>query len=290
MTESEFDESSPTRRQTDNRLSILIVVALATLASVGAYFLFWQQPGQPLAPKSEPAQVTIEPNTPAETAGVLDDTGPSIPEQQAEAQPRAALPPLTESDAFLRQHWPEMGLPEITQAWLSGDFLIQRAVGFIDGLAKGALLRKLTPLDSSIDLLPKSTFKASKGDSGLQLDQANFARYTAFTEFLVSIKPAHLADLFHWLRPLLESAYGELGLPAEQFGNRVITGLELMLRTPDIDSAIPLRRESVYYQFADPALEALPDSQKLLLRMGPENRAIIKQWLSALKQALLTES
>jgi hypothetical protein len=288
MTESEVDELSPTPQQANNWLPMLIVVALASLASVGAYFLYWQE----LAPKpeSEPAQVTIETSIPTKTPEAFSDTSPTIPQQQTESQQRAALPALTESDDFLRQHWPEMGLPENTQAWLSGDFIVQRAVGFIDGLANGALLRKLTPLATSTTLLPRSTFQASQGEDGLQLDQANFERYAAFTAFLISIKPAHLADLFHWLRPLLESAYGELGQPAEQFGNRVITGLELMLGTPDINSPITLKRESVYYQFADPALEALPDSQKLLLRMGPENRAVIKQWLTSLKQALLAET
>ena len=41
----------------------------------------------------------------------------------------------------------------------------------------------------------------------------------------------------------------------------------------------------VYYQFADPRLEALPSSQKLLVRMGPVNRQRIKDWLTVFKQA-----
>ena len=225
MTESEFDELSPTPQQANSWLPMLIVVALAGLASVGAYFLYWQQ----LAPKpeSEPAQVTIETSIPPKAPEVVSETSPTIPQQQTQSQQRTAPPALAESDDFLRQHWQEMGLPENTQAWLSGDFVIQRAVGFIDGLANGALLRKLTPLDTSTSLLPKSTFQASQSEGELQLGQTNFERYSAFTKFLVSIKPTHLADLFHWLRPLLESAYGELGQPAEQLGNRVITGLEL---------------------------------------------------------------
>lgn len=289
MTESESDEVGPTPQQTKSWLPLLVVVALASLASIGAYYLYWQQIEPEPKSNLEPAQLTTEAEVPTKTPGQLSDS-PAIPEQQTESQQRTTPPALAESDDFLRQHWEEMNLPANTQAWLSGDFIVQRAVAFIDGLANGALLRKLTPLAKSDALLPRSSFLVSKNENGIQLDKANFERYTAFTEFLGSIKPAHLAELFHWLRPLLESAYGELGQPPEQLGNRVITGIELMLETPDIDSPILLKRESVYYQFVDPALEMLPDSQKLLLRMGPENRAAIKQWLRSLKQALLAET
>ena len=37
---------------------------------------------------------------------------------------------------------------------------------------------------------------------------------------------------------------------------------------------------------ADPALESLPESQKLLIRMGPRNRAIIVAQLQRLREAL----
>jgi hypothetical protein len=37
------------------------------------------------------------------------------------------------------------------------------------------------------------------------------------------------------------------------------------------------------YTFADPTLEALPAGQKLLIRMGPENAAVIKAKLKELR-------
>ena len=40
------------------------------------------------------------------------------------------------------------------------------------------------------------------------------------------------------------------------------------------------------YTFADPKLEALPDPQKLMLRMGPENRKRVKAYLEELKVEL----
>ena len=37
------------------------------------------------------------------------------------------------------------------------------------------------------------------------------------------------------------------------------------------------------YTFADPTLEALPAGQKLLLRMGPDNAAVVKAKLKELR-------
>ncbi|RLA16827.1 MAG: DUF3014 domain-containing protein, partial [Gammaproteobacteria bacterium] len=55
-----------------------------------------------------------------------------------------------------------------------------------------------------------------------------------------------------------------------------------------IETPVALKHESVLYQYADPAIEALPSAQKQMLRMGPENTAALKRWLRKLRQALLT--
>jgi hypothetical protein len=46
-------------------------------------------------------------------------------------------------------------------------------------------------------------------------------------------------------------------------------------------------RPNVMYTFADPALEARPAGQKLLIRMGPENAQAIKAKLTELR-AIIT--
>jgi hypothetical protein len=42
----------------------------------------------------------------------------------------------------------------------------------------------------------------------------------------------------------------------------------------------------VFYQYADPALEKLPASHKLLLRMGPENTRQVQESLRRLRAEL----
>jgi hypothetical protein len=43
----------------------------------------------------------------------------------------------------------------------------------------------------------------------------------------------------------------------------------------------------VFYQYADPQLEALSAGQKLLLRMGPDNSAVIRKKLAELRKELM---
>ena len=64
------------------------------------------------------------------------------------------------------------------------------------------------------------------------------------------------------------------------------TSIDHLLATPDLAGPIQLARPSVMYVYADPALEALSSGQKTLLRMGPQNAAVIKAKLIELKTAV----
>ncbi|MFX9123653.1 DUF3014 domain-containing protein, partial [Acinetobacter baumannii] len=43
----------------------------------------------------------------------------------------------------------------------------------------------------------------------------------------------------------------------------------------------------VFYEYADPKLEALSAGEKLLLRMGPSNEAVIKAKLRELRRSIV---
>jgi len=47
-------------------------------------------------------------------------------------------------------------------------------------------------------------------------------------------------------------------------------------------------RPKVFYQFADPELEALSAGQKILIRIGPDQAARVKGRMAELRQALAT--
>jgi hypothetical protein len=82
---------------------------------------------------------------------------------------------------------------------------------------------------------------------------------------------------------LFQQSYQNLGYPNGYFNDRLVEVIDVMLATPDPKGPIQLVRPNVMYTFADPALEARPAGQKLLIRMGPENAQAIKAKLKELR-------
>lgn len=292
--ESNFDPERSTpaatggnRRQTVAFGLILVLV----LAAIAYFFQRHSTPEQttqgPVIPtNSTPPQA--QPGESPDTQSLSSDavnSDPPGPAPEIAQDSRPPLPSLADSDAFLRDHWQELGLPEIIAPWTEGEFIFQRLAAFIDGLSRGEVLQKLTPLTKTSQLRPDSVFQTIKAEGTEWLDDANFKRYNSVVRIVTAVDAARMADLTLWFLPLLEGAFQQLGQAPELFSGRLLKGIDLMLATPDIEGPIALKRESVYYQFADPRLEALPSSQKLLVRMGPDNRQRIKDWLTVFKQA-----
>jgi hypothetical protein len=82
---------------------------------------------------------------------------------------------------------------------------------------------------------------------------------------------------------LFQHVYQDLGYPNGYFNDRLVQVIDSLLATPQPAGPIELTRPNVMYVYADPALEARPAGQKLLLRMGPENAAVIKAKLKELR-------
>ena len=59
----------------------------------------------------------------------------------------------------------------------------------------------------------------------------------------------------------------------------------IALSTPDESGHEKLIHKG-YYKFADPRLESLTATQKIMLRMGPENERLVKNKLKAIRQLL----
>ncbi|HAD09796.1 MAG TPA: hypothetical protein DCF62_09960 [Porticoccaceae bacterium] len=285
-TESEAPEPARGRGLS---LAFIVVVLL-----VAAAYMFYRQPAPHHETETPASPAIITPpqeqisQTPATPGAPIEPPSPEQTVKTDNKPQRPPLPTLVDSDQFLRDHWQDLGLPETIAPWVEGEFIFQRLVAFIDGLSRGEILQKLVPLNKTRELQPRSVFTTSKVDGAEWLAEANFQRYSGFVGFVTALDVEHLADLTRRFQPLLESAFQQLGQPPEQLSERLLKGIAVMLETPEVEGPMALKRESVYYQFADPQLEALPNSQKLLLRMGPDNRKQIKRWLKTFKQTLLT--
>ena len=60
----------------------------------------------------------------------------------------------------------------------------------------------------------------------------------------------------------------------------------LAVRLTEVKGPIESDRPWVRYEFADPALEALPAGSKMLLRMGSDHARVLKTKLTELRRAI----
>jgi hypothetical protein len=99
------------------------------------------------------------------------------------------------------------------------------------------------------------------------------------------------------LYPLFQQSYQELGYPRGYFNDRLVEVIDQLLATPEpvgplavhlteVKGPITSDRPWVRYEFADPALQALPAGSKMLLRMGPDNARRLKAKLAELRAAI----
>jgi hypothetical protein len=133
---------------------------------------------------------------------------------------------------------------------------------------------------------PAGDFVAAGTGESRVLGAANFARYAPWVELVDSLDPDAAVALYRRLYPQFQSAYEQLGNPDGYFNDRVIEVIDHLLAAPEPPATIALVRPNVFYEFADPALEAESSGRKLLLRMGPGNAARVKMKLRDIRDQI----
>jgi len=229
---------------------------------------FIEEPEIPTATIPEPLQ---------ETTSEVDLEVEPQPENTA-----ITLPGLDDSDNFFRDLLLTEKNTATLRAWLEREDLIRRSASYIDGLARGSLLGKIFPLNA-----PEGQFTTHRQADVIWLNAGNYERYNNTVNVLMALDMQQMAQIFHLIRPLLESAFAELGYQPRQMDGIILQSIDNILATPVIVEPLQLVRESVAYKFADPELEALLPLQKQLLRAGPENTQRLQQQAMALREALL---
>jgi hypothetical protein len=252
----------------------LAVIALVAVAA----WLGYRQGGQE---DVLPAPVTTAPPVTAPAADpplLVPETAPDPPPAeepaavvQAEPEPDP-LPSLDDSDPLVRDSLTQVLGPSRAELLLPEDEIIRRQAVILGGLANGEILRKPFAWPT-----PEGEFRTARRQDRLVIATENYARYEALVVLVESIDPDTLVTWMQRFEPLIETAWGELGESSTSPRDALRSAVEIALATPEIAGDLDLVQPSVLYRFADPSLEALPDIQKLLLRMGPENRARIKR-------------
>jgi hypothetical protein len=244
---------------------IIMAVAGAIVVLIGGGLWWWQTSQAPAAP----APVSTPPVAP--TGPPQDGEVPSTPDVQ-----RPVLPALEASDDFVREQVSLLS-PGMTQ-WLQQDDLVRRFAVAIDNARVGDYPRRALAF-----LTPTAKFPVLRQGDRTLLDPDGYHRFDSFVDTAISIDPQRAATLLRTLSPLLVEALKELGAKDPDPAAAMREGIEQMLATPDLEGEIEVVQPKVYYQFADSNLESLKPLQKQLLRMGPQNLARIKSYLTQIK-------
>ncbi|MBI4937406.1 MAG: DUF3014 domain-containing protein [Nitrosomonadales bacterium] len=242
----------------------LIVIALATLGGLAAYFLW--RPAPP-----EPAPISVQ-------------TTPSKPlmRQVIEVPPASPpLPALGESDNFMLDALGGLvGNPSLMKLFRT-EKIIRNIVVTVDNLPRDRVPINAMPIKPVPGL-----FLAAGTENAPIIGPQNAARYAPYMKIAEAMEAKKLVELYIRLYPLFQQAYEDLGYPKQYFNDRLLVVIDDLLAAPDINEPVKLVRPNVLYLFADPDLEERSIGQRALMRIGNKNGATIKARLREIKQEL----
>jgi len=248
------------------------VVVLGLLGSVYYYKYHGAAPEPPAKTEPPPA---AQPPPEVATEPAIRNPVP-IP---ADSKP---LPTLQESDPDVRESLVGVfGARSISQFLVPAN-VVRHIVVTVDNLPRKKVAVELRPVKAT----PGATVTAAQGDI-TTLGSANFERYAPLIKVVRSTDSTVLANVYFKLYPLFQQSYEDLGYPGQYFNDRLVLVIDDMLRAPDVQGPIELTQPKVFYEYADPKLESLSAGQKLLLRMGPANEAIMKAKLREFRKAIV---
>ena len=144
--------------------------------------------------------------------------------------------------------------------------LIRRFVSFVDGLANNSLETSTNPTKLAME-----KFNIKSMNNQLFLDTDNYRRYDILADFIADMDQQNFLIAYQQAQPLLEEAFTELGYQDIKFTDRLEETFKEILTAPVINQPILLIKDNERYKFADTTLENLSATQKLMIRMGPNN-------------------
>jgi hypothetical protein len=251
-----------------NKPIIGVAAAVVVVAAAVGYYMHSHRQELPVLPE---APVAVEPAPEPAIAHPL----PAATEGETAATP---LPTLADSDAPLMDALTQLAGASAVKDYLQPESIVRHLVVTIDNLPRQKVAVEKRPTTAIA-----GSFAADGDELHATLDRQNFERYKPLIAVIRKLDMQKLAAVYTHFYPLFQQSYQDLGYPTGYFNDRLVQVIDVMLASPQISGPVELVRPNVMYTFADPAIEARPAGQKLLIRMGPENSAVVKEKLMELR-------
>ena len=255
----------------------MLVGLLLVLTAAGAWFyrdsLFPPQTAPVVVP--EPAATEPEPAGPKHPVEVIE------PVETASGE-LVTLPPLDDSDAYFLLALADVFGSDI-EPLLVKEALIDKVVATIDNLPRGYVAEKVRPVGR---LAEPFRVLGADSDGPVYLNPDNYRRYEALVQIIGTADIDGVVEMYRRFYPLFQESYMRLGYPDGYFNDRVIEVIDHLLAAPRPEEPVRLVRPHVLFEFADEELEALSSGQKLLVRMGRDNAAVVKRVLTGIRDEI----
>jgi Protein of unknown function (DUF3014) len=249
--------------------TIPIVVAVMLVAAGAAWY--WRSrtapEPEPPAPVAAPAPAESEP--------------PPLPSAAA----LSSLPSLADSDTPFNTALLALPGAQALANLLRPENMIRHLVATVDNLPRHKLAVEMRPLEATA-----GTFQVTGGDQQGNLDERNAARYAPVVTILEHLDMHAVSNLYHSYYPLFQRAYEDLGYPQKSFNDRLVEVIDNLLAAPHPAQPLALVRPKVFWEYADASLEARSAGQKLMMRLGPENQAVVERKLRELRALVATRA
>ena len=251
------------------------IVLLVILFAAAAWYSITRQPD----PVHELPTPTMAPVSPMETppAEALPDAVVEFIEPQPLPEP---LPPLNASDPEVMSALAELSGSEMLAQYLVKAHVISRFTATVDSLTSRQVAAEINPIRPA-----EGKFIANDEVDRVIMSTENFARYDGYISFLQTLDSSALVDLYQRYYPLLQQAWEENGGEGT-FNSRLLEVIGHLQQTPELPEQVVLVKPEAVYLFEDPQLETLSAGQKLLVRMGPANAAVIREKLAEIETGI----
>jgi hypothetical protein len=212
---------------------------------------------------------------PVESPAVVESAEPTEALEPEEIE----VPPLAESDAWIRAVAEQLSSHPRIAAWLANDELVRRFVAAVDNVADG-----ISPRNHVAFAAPESAFGAAGADG--RMTGRSYDRYSPLVAAVDSLHVEGTADLYRRLEPMFDEAYRDLGYPDGRFSDSLSRAIRRILSVPVISSPPKLVEAPGGWEFEDTKLESLDHASKHLLRLGPDNLTLLQRKVRRLATAI----
>lgn len=260
-----------------NKTNLIIFILLVLLGAVGLTIYFQGNPVpeqviqdmQPTTPPEPiknpivhypvPEAIQEQLTAPTEQNEITVQTpSPQLPE---------VLPSVQESDQSIQEALNGL-FSGTTIKLLFMENFIQRVVATIDNLPEKRLPRAHLPIKA-----PGGKFLVAGTTEAPQISSRNHKRYNSYLSLLESINHDLAIKIYTHFYPLFQTSYEQLGYQNAYFNDRLVYVIDHLLETPNPPDPIQLSQPAVLFTYADPNLEKISAGQKILLRIGQEQRS-----------------